>query len=168
MMDLSQVNRQLWIGNRIIDQHDVDEVVLSGISADIDLRGEDEGEHWIMKHNPRLDYLWNPTLDDGEHKPVEWFARAWDFAGPRFGTGAVILTHCHSGFHRSASMAVFLLMARWQLSLVKAVDMVVTQRAAADPIYADDAVVAIQELGLGPHPDPGPSKPDRSGMPYAR
>ena len=166
-MELSQVNKQLWIGNKVVDQFDVDQIVMSGITADIDLRAEDDGEHWIMKHNPRLDYLYIPVLDDGESKPVEWFAKAWDFASPRFGIGAVVLTHCHSGFHRSASMAVFLLMARWQMSLADAVDMVVKQRASADPIYADDAAKAIGQLGLSPHPDPGPSKPDMSGMPYA-
>jgi protein-tyrosine phosphatase len=164
-MLLTKVNRQVWIGDKIVDQFDVDQIIQSGITADIDLRGEDD-ENWVVARNPLLAYCYAPAMDDGESKPTSWFSKAWNFAEPRLGTGAVVLTHCHSGFHRSASMAVFLLMARWQMDKVEAYDAVVTAKPAADPIYIDDAVRAIVELGLLRPPDPGSSKPDTSKMPF--
>jgi hypothetical protein len=77
MADFSFVTSRLATGAAIRSTADVDELAAAGITHCIDCRFDFDDRPLLEQ---RLAYEWNPTKDDGEPKPTEWFARSIDFA----------------------------------------------------------------------------------------
>jgi len=91
--------------------------------------------------------LWNPTEDDGQPKPPEWFGKSIDFAlsalaSPRHKVAVI----CYHGNNRSPSTALAILIAQG-LHEPCAEKLVLQARPGAQIRYAADALRAVEQLG---------------------
>lgn len=91
--------------------------------------------------------LWNPTDDDGEPKPVEWFAKSIDFALIALATPyKKVCVCCYNGNNRAPSTALAILMAQG-LKREDALELILNERPTAEILYSRDAERAVKELG---------------------
>src|ERR1051325_7628885 len=117
-MEIGWANDRLAIGSAVESQRDARQVEACGITHVLNLRdGDKHPEHvmdeaqWFAKQGTI--YLNNPTHDDGQKKPPEWFKTSIDFvlhalvADPK----NKILVHCKDGTNRAPSTAYAVLQA---------------------------------------------------------
>jgi hypothetical protein len=112
----------------------------------VDARAEFDDAQLFARHLA-VSCLWDPTEDDGQHKPPEYFAKTLSFALP-----ALALPHtkvyCHgtAGVNRGPSNAIAIMVAQgWTLG--GAVALLRAARPHAQASYANDAAAAVQALG---------------------
>ena len=158
--DVSQITDQLWCGGAISTVRQVEQLARDGITADIDCRDEFNEQSLIagfnrlpsasdaLKQHPQIAYCYDGVPDDGQPKPVSWFATAWDFAKPLLDSGGVVLAHCAAGVNRGPSIAYFLLRAQSHVEPDAAFALLTQKRPKARVAYRADADRALQELGL--------------------
>jgi hypothetical protein len=143
--DFNFITPRLVTGGAIVDEAFVRALLTAGITHVIDCTDADNDS--LLKDHPTLKCLWNPTADDGKHKPPSWFADSLHFALPAFAEPhAKVYAHCTSGHNRGPSTAYCIMRALgWDaataLALVKA------KRPGATVAYAADADKAITALG---------------------
>jgi protein-tyrosine phosphatase len=101
----------------------------------------------LFINEPAIQYLWNPTIDDGEPKPPEWFAKTIEFSLNALAQPwTKVYVHCAAGVNRGPSSAYAVMLALgWDgptaLALIK------ERRPTAQVGYAKDADVAVVTLG---------------------
>lgn len=144
MANFNFVTSRLATGGAIKNAADVDALSKAGITAIINCRNGQNDANLLAG---KFAYLWNPTADDGQHKPPEWFGRSLDFALPLFGKPRQkIYAHCAEGINRGPSTAYAILRALG-LSGLEAQAMIRLARPIAFIAYAHDADDAIKKLG---------------------
>ncbi len=138
------ITSRLATGGGPATPEDVAELVAVGITHMIDCR---------EKADPvSLDILclYNPTPDDGQPKPVEWFQRSIEFALSALNNPKNrVYAHCHSGINRGPSTAYAILRA-WAGIYHEDARMLIVKRRPIDLIgirYAGDADKALVVLG---------------------
>lgn len=164
MADISRITTRLWCGAALTTAQDVEDVCAAGVTHIIDCRLEFDDQSLVdgynqadlgptasaLKHRPELHYLYNGVADDGQPKPVEWFAKSIGFALSALGTPyAVVLTHCAAGVNRGPSAAFAVLLAQGWTSDV-ALQLLRQHRPVAQVAYAGDAMTAVRMLGYVP------------------
>ena len=112
----------------------------AGITHIIDCRLEWTDEGFVAQHAPELDYLHNPTDDDGRSRPDEFFERGVDFAASALADPAhKVLAHCHMGINRGPSLGFAILVATGTPA-PEAMSRIRTARPIAVTSYAPDAL----------------------------
>lgn len=146
MADFTFVTSRIATGAALNDASDVDAIVAAGITAVIDLRDDfDDGR--LLAAHPAIIYCWNPTPDDGQPKPPEWFDKSLTFALPILARPHTkVLAHCSAGINRGPSTAYAVMVA---LSFPPAVAerMIRNARPIVGLAYAVDAQLAATSLG---------------------
>jgi dual specificity phosphatase 3 len=149
MADFSFVTARLATGAAVSSPDDVTALTDAGVTHVIDCRAEfDDGP--LFAGVPGVQYLWNPTPDDGQHpKPLEWFTGSLEFALPALiQPRARVYAHCAAGVNRGPSTAYAIMRALgWTASAARAA--ITAARPQAQIAYADDADRAIAMLGYG-------------------
>jgi protein tyrosine phosphatase (PTP) superfamily phosphohydrolase (DUF442 family) len=149
MYDYSKATDRIYVGGQINSQADVSELKAAGVTHVVDGQAErDDAKHENFRV-AGIQYLWNPTADDGQPKPVSWFKPVLDFAmEPLSQKGTIILSHCGFGINRGPSMGYIVLRAQGFSS-----GLALFAIHSARPItlagirYANDAEVALKSLG---------------------
>lgn len=59
----------------------------------------------VMNSAAGVKFLLNPTADDGERKPLDWYARSIRFARGAQGSNGSLLITCSRGIHRAPTIA---------------------------------------------------------------
>lgn len=147
-MDFNFVTERLATGGGISSAADVDVLVAAGVTHIIDCR-DDFNDQPLLASRIGIQYLSNPTPDDGQSKPVDWFKRSIEFALPALATpGHKVYAHCAQGINRGPSTA-FAILRALGLSHAVAHGMVVLARpiTVVGIRYATDADAAIKALG---------------------
>lgn len=139
------LTNRLATGAALSGPADVAALIQAGITVVIDCRAEfDDGQ---LMASAGLHYLWNPTADDGQPKPPEWFGKSISYALPLLALPQHrVYAHCAAGINRGPSTAYAILRAMG-LSPVQAMAIVHAGRPQAAVRYAPDADKAIQALG---------------------
>jgi protein-tyrosine phosphatase len=147
--DFSRVTERLFVGAQINTQSDVDELVAAGVTHLIDAEIEHNDATIQLIRPMPFNYLWNPTADDGQPKPQQWFQKALDAAMPAMSQpGKIVLTHCAAGVNRGPSLAFAILRAQG-LNHDQAIVLLNSARPVTIPgvRYAGDADKALAALG---------------------
>ena len=144
-----------WITNRVAtgaglsSADDVQVLVDAGVTAVVDARAELDDAPFFAHHKDVL-YLWNPTSDDGAHKPAAYWAKTLAFSMPILAQPHTkVYFHCAYGFNRGPSNAACVLMALgWPKDA--AVSLIQAKRpcTVGGVRYADDAWAAVETLGF--------------------
>lgn len=128
-----------------MNDSDVQALIKAGITHIIDCRAEFDDSPLLVKY-PQIGYLWNGVSDDGQHKPVDWFAKSIDFGLKALtNAGAKLYCHCAAGVNRGPSTAYAVLRATG-LNSIQAESMIKAGRPIALIIYMKDADAAITAL----------------------
>ena len=155
MADIDWVTERLAIGGAVESLYDAREIAAAGVTHVLSLRAGDKNpehvteERAYWKQVGGVEFANNPTHDDGEVKPPEWFAKCIKFAHGALlaKAGNKVLIHCKKGEHRSPAAAYAVLRA-WGTSTEDAADHVHEARKEADvEEYAADAERALKQLG---------------------
>lgn len=141
------VTERLAVGGRPHTPDNIDKLLAAGITTIISVT--DEGSDAVLIVGKGVEYLYNPTADDGISKPDSWFKRTIEFALPRLAIPhRKVFVHCSAGINRGPSSGFAILRAlglshRVALGLIN----------IARPItlggvrYSPDADRAVQTLG---------------------
>lgn len=146
MSDFTFVTARVATGAAITDESDVEALAAAGVTHVVDARAELDDAPLLAG---RFAYLWNPTQDDGQPKPVDYWQKTLAFSLPVFQQPKTRLyLHCAAGINRGPSNAYCVLVALGFSSTF-----VLTLIRQARPVtvngirYAPDALAAIQALG---------------------
>jgi dual specificity phosphatase 3 len=144
MADFSFITERLACGAQLQGPDDIKQIIAAGITHIVDAQQE-RNDGVLIPAN--CIYLWDPTADDGQHKPPEWFAYAITFAANAFLTPrAKLLTHCAAGVNRGPSLA-YAIMRSQGWSDGEAMLQLKTKRPQVNVAYHDDANAALASLG---------------------
>lgn len=153
MVDFDFITPRLATGARLSSVEDAEILVEAGITGIIDCTWLEPDQQYtdtqVFAAHPALSVLWNPTIDDGETKGVDWFEPSIDFAfqtlsKPR----SALYCHCDQGRNRGPSTAFAVMLALgWTYDT--AIEMIHTARPATIGWlrYANDAANALREMG---------------------
>jgi len=150
--DLSWVTDRLAVGGAIESLADARTLAAKGVTHVLNLRAGDKHPEHISDEAPWLEkagiaYALNPTHDDDEKKPPEWFQRSIDHAFSVLAKpGNRLLLHCQLGIARAPSAAYAILRA-WGTSAKDAERHVREARPRASLKYQKDADRAVKSLG---------------------
>ncbi len=146
MADFDMITNRVATGAALNGPADVAAILAAGLNVVVDARIEfNDGP--LFAGTPGIRYLWNPTADDGQPKPVEYWQRTLSFALPWLvGPHNKVYLHCAAGINRGPSNALCLLVAQG-LSPTLAHNLIVTARPQAQIRYESDAVAACKALG---------------------
>lgn len=101
----------------------------------------------VLGSLPGVTYLWHPTRDDGEPKPLAWYGRTLGFASGALAVpGALLVVTCARGHHRGPSMVYGILRAIYGFSPGAAGTALRDAWPDADPWYADDIDAKLSRL----------------------
>lgn len=92
-----------------------------------------------------IEYLFNPTPDNFQPKPPEWFGKTVDFAVPAILDGGKVYAHCLEGVNRGPSNAYAILLALGHPG-DEAFDLIQSARPRAKVFYRPDADLAHKEF----------------------
>lgn len=159
-VSFNYVTPRLATGGGIETREDVLTLIASGITDILDVRSEKDDAALLpvggltpergsseFRGTPGIGYLWNPTEDDGQPKPPEWFQRTLEWALPVLAKPKRrIYAHCAAGVNRGPSSA-YAIMRAFGLSPIMAHVLVVEARPEARIRYANDADAAVRTLG---------------------
>jgi dual specificity phosphatase 3 len=142
--DFSEITPRIFTGAAITSAADVDALVSAGVTHVVDARSELDDAPLL---GTRTAYLWNPTNDDGQHKPVDYWAKTLTFALPMFSQPRTkIYLHCAAGVNRGPSNALCVMLAvGWDFDA--AVALMHAKRPVVNIAYRDDALAAVKALG---------------------
>jgi hypothetical protein len=138
--DFDFITADVATGAAPVDEGFVDALRRAGVTAVIDVTDAEDDRSLLPASFP---YLYNPTADDGSHKPPGWFERSWDFAGPLLAAGGKVYCHCTSGINRGPSTAYFLI-RRSGTSSAMALALFAEHRPQARIGYRADAEEALR------------------------
>ncbi|HUO40779.1 MAG TPA: hypothetical protein VMU34_24360 [Mycobacterium sp.] len=147
MADFSMVTNRVATGAAIATAADVDQLLAAGLNVVLDARA-DFNDGSLFAGNPHITYLWNPTEDDGTHKPVEYWQRTLAFVLPQLATPHTkAYLHCTAGLNRGPSNALCVLVAQgfhpdWAEAYIR------QARPQVTIAYKADAIAACQALGF--------------------
>lgn len=146
-MDYNWINPRLATGAALNNgAADAQLLVAAGVTHIVDVTDAGDDTPYFAAL-PGVHVLWNPTSDNGEHKPPEWFGTSLMFALPALGQPhAKVYAHCSGGVNRGPSTAYAILRA---LGFTPA-DAEATIRAARPQVglaYKTDADAAMPILG---------------------
>lgn len=119
------VTTRVATGGALSSVTDVDTLVAAGVTHILDARAEMD-DAILLASRSEITYCWNPTADDGQPKPIDYWRKTADFALPIFDKPHTkIDLHCAAGCNRGPSNAFFVLVCLgWDadeaLALVKA------------------------------------------------
>lgn len=145
MADYSFITSRIATGGALNSPADVQDLVAAGITHVLDARAEfDDGPLFAQSG---IQYIWNPTQDDGQHKPPEYFATTLSFALPALAQPHTKLDlHCAAGVNRGPSNAICVMLALgWLLDTAEA--LMRSKRPQVNIAYKLDAQAAVQALG---------------------
>ncbi len=147
MADFDMITNRVATGAALDGPADVAAILAAGLNVVVDARIEfNDGP--LFAGTPGIRYLWNPTADDGQHKPVEYWARTLSFVMPLLAIPQhKIYLHCAAGVNRGPSNALCVLVAQG-LTVYTAHNMIVAARPQAQIRYEDDAAAACSALGF--------------------
>lgn len=128
---------------------DIDLLYAQGCRWIIDVRAEYDDTSIILASHPDIEYLWNPTQDDGTTKPPTWFESSYQFAKPYLVEDQVGGPHCAAECNRGPSTAYYLLRRHpaWALSPAAAEAAIRSVRPSVGIRYKGDADAAIAVYG---------------------
>jgi len=114
----------------------------------VDCCEEDDAQLLLRSLVPNINYLWNPTADDGQHpKPVAWFQKSLDFVLPLLAKpNHHAYLHCAAGVNRGPSTLYAVLIALG-IAPFEAEAMIRRARPQVGLAYKDDALAAVRALG---------------------
>jgi hypothetical protein len=138
---------KLATGATLAGIEDVQKLWDAGIRAVIDCRSEfDDGA--LIASFPGMKYIWLPVDDDGQPKPLEWFAAGYGFARAIWLHEAdeIIYAHCAAGVNRGPSMCYFLLRSLYALDPKDAEAAIRQVRPQVGIAYKADADRACTDL----------------------
>lgn len=149
MIDFDFVTAFLATGGGLEGPDDVEQLMLAGITHIIDCTWTEADQEYLGNED-RISVLWNPTEDDGEPKPPEWFLHSVEYAFMVLERPHTRLyAHCNRGINRGPSTAFAILFA-FGIEYETAIDMIHKAR----PItreggirYAPDAANGLLSLG---------------------
>jgi len=150
--DLSWVTGRLAIGGKVESLYDAKKIAAEGVTHVLNLRAGDKKPEHVSDEAPwwaqaNVAYALNPTHDDGEKKPKEWFQKSIEYAFDVLSkSGTKLLIHCKEGFNRSPSTAYAILQA-WGTSAKDALAHVKEAKPEAELAYKADADRAVKALG---------------------
>jgi hypothetical protein len=155
-MDFDFITPRLATGGQFTSEADVDQVVAAGITLVVDARAGHRDfpvecdDAALFGNHPQITYCWDPTEDDGQPKPVSWFAKALAVALPALTQPrARVLFHCSAGVNRGPSLA-YAAMRAVGFGGTDAINLI----HAARPVtvggiaYASSADAAVTALGF--------------------
>jgi len=103
MADFTFVTARIATGAALRSKADVRKILVAGINVLIDCRETTDGP--LLNGHSAIEYLWNPTADDGTPKPPEYWARSLTFVLPLLSQPHTkVLCHCTSGAYVPASV----------------------------------------------------------------
>jgi hypothetical protein len=146
MLSWNWVTRRLATGGGIASDADVQLLLAGGIDTIVDCcAANDEA---LLGKLPTIQYLWNPTADDGQHpKPAAWFGRSLDFVLPLLAKPKHrMYIHCSAGVNRGPS-TLFAVLLAIGLPPKVAEAMIRNARPQVGLAYKQDAIGAVSMLG---------------------
>lgn len=141
------VTERLAVGGRPQNAADIDKLIAAGITAIVSVTDEVSDAPLLV--GKAVDYLFNPTPDDGESKPDSWFRATIEFCLPKLAMPAKkLFVHCSAGINRGPSAGYGVLRALG-ISHADALTMIHIARpiTLAGCRYSGDADRAVQSLG---------------------
>ncbi len=134
-MDISKITERLGLGDGIWASDRMALIAAQGYTHIIDLQMEFDDTELAKPFG--IAVLWNPTEDDFEPKPAEFFQRSVEFARQALEDDAARLyVHCAAGVHRAPiTMAAILCASGFDLD--DAIQLIQGRRPVADfpPVY---------------------------------
>jgi dual specificity phosphatase 3 len=146
MADFNFVTDRIATGAALSSAADVEVLIAAGINTVVDCRDDfDDGP--LFAGNPAINYLWNPTPDDGILKPPGYWLRSLMFVLPLLALpGSKVLCHCAAGINRGPSTA-YCVMVALSFDPWTAESLIRTARPIVGLRYAADALAACRALG---------------------
>jgi len=142
-MDWSIINERFSLGGAP-DLDGVAGLLRHGHTHAIDLR---HTTNTIDLYALNFAYLWNPAIDDGGEKSVEWFTRSIAFAwGALLNPSSRIYVGCHQGNSRGPS-TLYAILRTQGMSSEDAATLLSAKRPGAEVTYMQDAERALKALG---------------------
>jgi dual specificity phosphatase 3 len=144
--DFNFITSRIATGAALSSAADVESIVAAGIDTVVDCRDSfDDGP--LFAGNTAINYLWNPTPDDGVFKPPEYWLRTLMFVLPLLALpDAKVLCHCAAGINRGPSTA-YCVMVALSFPPLLAANMIRQARPVVGLRYASDALAACHKLG---------------------
>lgn len=140
------VTARLATGGALTGPNDVAALTAAGITHVIDCR-DDFNDGPLLAQN--FQYLFDPTADDGQLKPPEWFQSGIAFALQALSQpDNRVYAHCKAGVNRGPSMCYAILRA-FGWSAADAMTTIKTARPVAQVAYSANADSAVQSLKYG-------------------
>ena len=145
----SKITERLYTGGGIENIRDVATLVNEGVTHVIDARADKDDASLLLRVHPTLIYLWNPTEDDGEPKPTEWFDNALQFGIRALSRpSCTVFCHCSAGVNRGPSLVYTIMRAQgWCESAAKLLIHRKRPETQNGIRYANDAEIALRNLG---------------------
>jgi len=147
LSDFTFITDRIATGAGLDSIDDVQQIADAGITHIIDCRSELDDSaligQWMQANNHAMYLLWNPTDDDGQPKPPQWFDKSI-----RFGLHALtvkrrkVYAHCAAGINRGPSTCYAILRATG-MSAQMAEDLIRQKRPQVGLAYKPDADRAI-------------------------
>jgi hypothetical protein len=146
MLSWNWINGRLATGGGIQAAADAQTLLAAGVNTIIDCC-EQNDQALLSPFAPGIQYLWNPTADDGAKKPPQWFKASLDFALPLLSKpGHRVYCHCSAGVNRGPSTTFAILIALG-LTAQDAEAMIRKARPQVGLRYMQDAMAAVKLLG---------------------
>jgi hypothetical protein len=147
VVDFDLITTRVATGAALSPEADVQALVDAGITHVVDARAEFDDAPLFAAH-PATSYLWNPTEDDGQHKPPEYFAKTLSFSLPALAIPHTkVYCHCNAGVNRGPSNVIAVMVAQgWTAG--GAIALLKAARPQAQASYAEDAVRPCGSLGM--------------------
>lgn len=148
MISFDFVTERVATGGAIGSDKEVAILKAAGITHVINCRDDDNDADLLI--GMALEYLWNPTADDGQPKAVEWFKKSLDFAMPIFAKSPSYKLYCHcaQGINRGPSTAYCVMRALGFSQKLAWGEIVIHRPICVTGIrYKDDADAALKALG---------------------
>ena len=110
-MDFNFVTDRLATGAAPHSNEDIAILIKAGITHIVDVTSENDDSSFLT--NEKIIYLFNPTQDDGQTKPVSWFQTSIEFALRALSfPNNKVFAHCSAGVNRGPSTAYAILRAQ--------------------------------------------------------
>jgi protein-tyrosine phosphatase len=143
--DFNFATARVATGGLIATPADVVQLRLAGVTHIVNCQIETDDAPLLQGSG--LFYLWNGCEDDGQPKPIDWFAKTIAFALPALNEPRrKVYLHCAGGINRGPSAAYGLLRA-FGLGEAIAEGLIRRARPQVGLAYKHDADVAMTTLG---------------------